>query len=192
MRHKKAFRKFSRTPAHRRAMFRNMATSLLWQEHFETTVQKAKDLRAVVEKLITVAKENSLHRRRKAYDYLQDKAVVHKLFAEIGPRYKERPGGYTRVLRTRVRPGDGAELAIIELVEGKVQKSTPKKSKAKVTAKAKSYPKKTKETKEEAASKAAKPKKSAAKSKAKAKAKTATSKAKAKTKSKSKAKAKKS
>lgn len=116
MRHQKSLRKFGRTPAHRRAMFRNLATSLLEHERCETTVEKAKDLRRVVEKLITLAGEDTLHRRRRAYSYLQRKDVVHKLFAEIGPRYRERPGGYTRVVRTRYRAGDSAEMAIIELV----------------------------------------------------------------------------
>jgi large subunit ribosomal protein L17 len=117
MRHGKAFRKFSRTPAHRKALFRNMATELLRREQFETTVWKAKDLRPVVEKLITIAKEDNLHSRRKAYNYLKDKTVVHKLFADIGPRFKTRNGGYTRVVRTRVRVGDAAEMAVIELLK---------------------------------------------------------------------------
>ena len=117
MRHKKAFRKFSRTPAHRRAMFRNLATALLEHGKIETTVQKAKDLRRVVEKLITLGGEDTLHRRRQAYGYVQSKAVVHKLFAEIGPQFKARPGGYTRIVRTRRRAGDAAEMAVIELVQ---------------------------------------------------------------------------
>lgn len=129
MRHKKTFRKFSRTPAHRRAMFRNMATALLDKESIETTFHKAKDLRGVVERLITLGKEDTVHHRRKAYGYLQDKAVVHKLFAEVGPRYKERPGGYTRVLRSRVRPGDAADMAVIQLVEGELQQKKSKKRK---------------------------------------------------------------
>lgn len=114
--HGKGLRKFSRTAAHRRAMFRNMATALLERERCETTVEKAKDLRRVVERLITLGKEDTLHRRRQAYGYLMSKPVVHKLFAEIGPRYRTRPGGYTRIVRTRVRPGDAAQLALIELV----------------------------------------------------------------------------
>jgi large subunit ribosomal protein L17 len=117
MRHGKVLRKFGRTPSHRRAMFRNLATSLLLNEKCETTVHKAKDLRRVVEKLITLAGTDSLHRRRKALGYIQKKAVVHKLFTELGPRYKARPGGYTRVLRTRRREGDAAEMAVIELIQ---------------------------------------------------------------------------
>lgn len=97
-------------------MFRNMATALLLHEKCETTVEKAKDLRRVVEKLITLAGSDTLHARRQAYSYLQDKAVVHKLFAEVGPRFRTRPGGYTRVVRSRTRAGDAADLAVIELV----------------------------------------------------------------------------
>lgn len=116
MRHKKALRKFGMSSAHRRAMFRNMATSLILHEKLETTVERAKDLRRVTEKLITLAGEDTVHARRQAYSYLLDKEVVHKLFAEIGPRFKARPGGYTRVIRSRRRPGDAAELAYIELL----------------------------------------------------------------------------
>lgn len=116
MRHKNAFRKFGRTAAHRRAMFRNMTTSLFAHEKFETTVEKAKDLRRIAEKLITIGKEDTLHHRRLAYGYLRDKAVVHKLFAQIGPRFRARAGGYIRIIRTRVRPGDAACLAHVELL----------------------------------------------------------------------------
>jgi len=98
-------------------MFRNLATSLFRHEGVETTVQKAKELRPIVEKLITIAREDSLVDRRRAYDYLKDKAVVHKLFAEIGPRFKTRNGGYTRIVRSRHRMGDAAEMAWISLVE---------------------------------------------------------------------------
>jgi large subunit ribosomal protein L17 len=108
-------------------MFRNMATSFLAHEQIQTTLPKAKDLRGVVERLVTLAKEDTLHRRRQAYGYLQDKKVVHKLFAEIGPRYKERPGGYTRVVRTGARPGDAAEMAVIQLVEAEMKTKAPKK-----------------------------------------------------------------
>jgi len=116
MRHQHAFRKFQKSPAHRRAMFRNMATSLLREERCETTVEKAKELRGIVEPLITLAGEDTLEARRQAYSYLLDKAVVQKLFKELGPRFKARPGGYTRVIRTRLRHGDAAALACIELV----------------------------------------------------------------------------
>ena len=103
MRHAKSGRKFSRTPAHRKAMFRNMVTELFRHEKFETTVHKAKDLRGVAEKYITIAGNDTLAARRQCYGFIQDKKIVHKLFAEIGPRYKERSGGYTRVVRTRRR-----------------------------------------------------------------------------------------
>lgn len=129
MRHQHAFRKFQKSPSHRRAMFRNMATSLLREERIETTVEKAKELRRVVEPLITLAGEESLHARRQAYAYLLDKAVVRKLFNEIGPRFKARPGGYTRIVRTRNRAGDAAELAMMELLadEAPAKKAAPKK-----------------------------------------------------------------
>ena len=117
MRHGCKLRKFSRNWAHRRALLRNMATSFFQYGSFETTVEKAKELRPVVEKLITNAKTDDLVRRRKAYSYLMDKAIVHKLFADIGPKYAARNGGYTRVVRTRVRHGDAAEMAVIQLVE---------------------------------------------------------------------------
>jgi large subunit ribosomal protein L17 len=117
MRHGNGHRNLSRSSPHRRALLRNLATSFLKYERFETTVQKAKEIRPVVERLITLGKEDNLTARRQAYSYLLDKAVVHKLFADIGPRCKARMGGYTRVVRTRVRHGDAAEMAIIELVD---------------------------------------------------------------------------
>ena len=116
MRHKKSFRKFKRSPAHRRAMFRNMATSFIMHGRIETTLPKAKDLRRVVEKLITNGGRESLHARRQAYSYLMNKSAVHRLFAEVVQKYKDRMGGYTRITRTRVREGDGAQMAVIELV----------------------------------------------------------------------------
>jgi large subunit ribosomal protein L17 len=116
MRHGKKLKKINRIGSHRRALLRNMATSLLRHEKCETTVAKAKALRPVVEKLITIGKNDSLAARRKAYAYIFDKAVVHKLFAEVGPRYSTRNGGYTRVVRSGVRSGDASDLAWIELV----------------------------------------------------------------------------
>ncbi len=116
MRHRNSGRKFNRTPAHRRAMFRNLATALLKYEKIETTVEKAKDLRGVVEKIITMAKVDNLHNRRQAFSYLEEKDVVRKLFSDIAPKYKERPGGYTRVIKTSNRAGDAAEMAYIQLV----------------------------------------------------------------------------
>lgn len=130
MRHAKGLRKLSRNASHRRALLRNMATSLIRLERFETTVQKAKELRPVVEKLITSGKEDTLSSRRHAYSYLLDKSVVHKLFADVGPRFKARKGGYTRIVRTRLRHGDSAEMAIIEFVD-KAEASSPAKTTAK-------------------------------------------------------------
>ncbi|MCB0331068.1 MAG: 50S ribosomal protein L17 [Bdellovibrionales bacterium] len=131
MRHAKAFRKFGRTAAHRKAMFRNLATSLLKNERVETTLAKAKDLRRVSEKLITLAKVDTLHNRRQAYAYIPEKAVVHKLFAEVGPKFEKRPGGYTRVLKTARRAGDAAEMAIIELVQEEYKPKAKKKARTK-------------------------------------------------------------
>lgn len=119
MRHGVGYRKFQKSAAHTRAMFRNMATSLILHEQIETTVEKAKELRPIVEKLITRAKKDTLPARRIAYSYLKDKAVVHKLFTEVGPRFSARNGGYTRVIRSRKRAGDAASMAIIALVEQK-------------------------------------------------------------------------
>ena len=133
MRHNSAYRKFGRSPSHRRALFRNMATSLLREGCFRTTVQKAKDLRGVVERLIASARTDTLHSRRLAYGFLMSKPVVHKLFAEIGPFYSARDGGYTRVVRADFRKGDAAEMAYIELVDR--DKLTAAKQDAKGSAK---------------------------------------------------------
>lgn len=127
MRHAVAYRKLNRSPAHRRALLRNLATSFFRFGRFETTLAKAKELRGVTEQLISMAREDTLHARRKAYSYLQDKDVVHKLFAEIGPKYRSRPGGYTRVIRSRYRHGDAAPMAVISLVEEGQKKASAKK-----------------------------------------------------------------
>lgn len=116
MRHGHGYRKFTMTSAHRGAMFRNMVTSLILHERIETTVERAKDLRRVVERIITSAKEDTLQARRAAHSFLKSKDSVQKLFAEIGPRYKTRKGGYSRVVRSGYRAGDKADLAIIQLV----------------------------------------------------------------------------
>ena len=116
MRHRKAGRRLNRTSAHRRAMFRNMAVSLLQHEAIHTTVPKAKELRRVVEPLITLAGEDTLARRRRAFDKLRDRQIVGKLFTDLGPQYKDRPGGYLRVLKNGYRPGDNAPMAYVELV----------------------------------------------------------------------------
>lgn len=125
MRHSCGLRKFSRSSAHRRAMFRNMATSFLKHGQIKTTVQKAKDLRRIVEKLITLAGEDTVANRRQAYGYLRDKAVVHLLFAERGPCYRDRNGGYTRIVRTGRRAGDAAEMCQIQLVEEGLEGQVP-------------------------------------------------------------------
>ncbi len=130
MRHGKALRQLSRNTSHRRALLRNMATSFFQAESFETTVPKAKELRPIVERLITIGKNDNLSARRQAYSYLLNKAVVAKLFTDIGPRCSSRSGGYTRIVRTRVRPGDAAEMAIIELVD-KSSKATAKSAEGK-------------------------------------------------------------
>ena len=140
--------------SHRKALLRNLATSFFKYESFETTVPKAKELRPVVERLVTLGKNDTLSARRQAYSYLLDKAVVHKLFTDIGPRNATRNGGYTRIVRTRVRPGDAAELAIIELVdkaatkESPAQKAAPKKAAAAKKPAAKKAPAKKKEAAE--------------------------------------------
>jgi large subunit ribosomal protein L17 len=120
MRHLNAGRKFSRTTAHRQAMFRNMATALIRHERIETTDEKAKELRGVVEKLITLAKAGDLHSRRLAHRDIRDQEVLKKLFADVGPRFKARNGGYTRITKSRIRRGDNATLSILELVGSEV------------------------------------------------------------------------
>ena len=116
MRHGNSFKKLNRTPSHRRALLRNMATSFLASGKIETTVPKAKALRPVVEKIITKGKEDTLSNRRYVLAYLTSKEVVSKLFSEIAPKYSERNGGYTRIVRTRTRLGDATEMAVLALV----------------------------------------------------------------------------
>ena len=116
MRHRKSGRKFSRTSAHRKAMFRNMTASLVEHELIKTTLPKAKELRRVAEPLITLAKNDSVANRRLAFSRLRDDAAVAKLFNELGPRYNERPGGYLRILKCGFRAGDNAPMAFVELV----------------------------------------------------------------------------
>jgi large subunit ribosomal protein L17 len=117
MRHGKVHRKFSRTNEHRRAMFGNMAAALIKHEQIVTTLPKAKDLRPIVEKLVTLGKRGDLHARRQAVAEIRDVAMVKKLFDVLGPRYKEREGGYTRVLKAGFRYGDSAPVAVIEFVD---------------------------------------------------------------------------
>ena len=117
MRHGNAHRKLSRTPEHRKAMFANMAAALIKHEQIVTTLPKAKELRPVVEKLITLGKRGDLHARRQAIAQIRDLAMVKKLFDVLGPRYKERHGGYIRVLKAGFRYGDNAPVAVIEFVD---------------------------------------------------------------------------
>ncbi len=117
MRHGHGLRKLNRTSEHRLAMLRNMMVSLLQHEVIKTTVPKAKELRRVVEPMITLAKVPTLANRRLAFDRLRDRDIVTKLFAELGPRYQARPGGYTRILKMGYRVGDNAPMALVELVD---------------------------------------------------------------------------
>ncbi|MAT65397.1 MAG: 50S ribosomal protein L17 [Gammaproteobacteria bacterium] len=117
MRHRKSGRQLNRNSSHRKAMFRNMAASLLRHEVITTTLPKAKELRRVAEPLITMAKNDSVHQRRLAFSRLRDREVVTKLFDELGPRYQARPGGYLRILKMGYRAGDSAPMALVELVD---------------------------------------------------------------------------
>ena len=125
MRHGHGLRKLNRTSEHRLAMLRNMMNSLLTHEVIKTTVPKAKELRRVVEPMITLAKEPTLANRRLAFDRLRDRDVVVKLFNELGPRFKARPGGYTRILKMGFRVGDNAPMALVELVDRAEEVSSP-------------------------------------------------------------------
>ena len=117
MRHRKSGRQLNRNSAHRKAMFRNMTCSLLRHELIKTTLPKAKELRSVAEPIITLGKTDSVAKRRLAFSRLRDDEAVGKLFAEIGPRYQDRPGGYIRILKCGYRPGDKAPMAYVELVD---------------------------------------------------------------------------
>ena len=121
MRHNVSGRKLNRTPAHRKMLYRNLVTALFKHERIQTTVPKAKEARIVAEKLITFAKRGDLHARRMAARKVMEPAVLQKLFEDIGPRYADRPGGYTRIMRLGPRKGDNAELAILELVDNTVR-----------------------------------------------------------------------
>ena len=121
MRHKKIGRRLGRDSSHRRAMFRNMAASLIEFESISTTLHKAKELRRTLEPLITLAKEDGVSRRRMAFNKLRNKAAVGKLFSEIGPRFKDRPGGYLRILKKARRSGDSAPMALIQLTDFEIE-----------------------------------------------------------------------
>ncbi|PKN34629.1 MAG: 50S ribosomal protein L17 [Deltaproteobacteria bacterium HGW-Deltaproteobacteria-19] len=133
MRHRKLTTKLGRTSSHRKAMFRNMVTSFLKYEKIETTDIKAKELRRVAEKMVTLGKRGDLHARRQALAYVRDRDVVEKLFEQISSRFKERKGGYTRIVKTGYRTGDNAPMALIEFVGGEKEKA----QKAKKTQKGK-------------------------------------------------------
>ena len=124
MRHRKSGRQLGRNSSHRKAMYKNMAVSIMQHEMIKTTLPKAKELRRVVEPLITMAKEDNVAKRRLAFSRLRDKETVAKLFNELGPRYKERPGGYLRILKCGYRAGDKAPMAIVELVDRPVLEVT--------------------------------------------------------------------
>ena len=143
MRHRNSGRQLSRNASHRHAMLRNMATSLLQHETIRTTVPKAKELRRVVEPLITMAKVDSIGLRRLAHSRLRDDAVVVKLFEDLGPRFKARAGGYTRILKMEPRPGDSADMALMQLVES-APAAAEKKEDKKAAKAAKAEPKKAK------------------------------------------------
>jgi len=189
MRHQKSGRKLNRTSSHRSAMFRNMAVSLFRHEQIRTTLPQAKELRRVAEPLITMGKSPSLANRRLAFSRLRDREIVGKLFDDIGVRFKDRPGGYLRVLKVGYRTGDAAPMAIVQLVERKSvateteEKSAKKKTKAKTAApkKAEASAKEEKKeakkaTKKKTAAKKAAPKKAAKKKTAKKAAKKKTAK----------------
>jgi large subunit ribosomal protein L17 len=121
MRHRNSGRQLNRNSSHRKAMFRNMAVSLFDHELIRTTVPKAKELRRTAEPLITMAKTDSVAKRRLAFARLRDSGIVNKLFTELGPRYQDRPGGYLRILKTGFRPGDCAPMAIVELMDRPIE-----------------------------------------------------------------------
>lgn len=131
MRHRKAGRKLGRTSSHRKAMLRNMVTSLLKHDKIVTTDAKAKELRSVAEKMITLGKRGSLHARRQALSYIRDREVTARVFEELSVRYQERAGGYTRIIKAGYRVGDNAPLSIIELIPEEAKK---KKQKGKTAA----------------------------------------------------------
>ena len=127
MRHLVKGRKLRRTTAHRQALLRNLVTSFIEKERIQTTLAKAKETRPLAEKMITLAKKNTLHTRRQALAVLTKESAVTKLFAEIGPRFSERPGGYTRIVKTGLRAGDGSQMALLELIGSEFKKKEKKK-----------------------------------------------------------------
>ena len=136
MRHRVKSQRLGRDSAQRKALLRNLVTSFLEKERISTTHAKAKAVRPIAEKMITLAKTNTLHTRRQALRYIYKKDVVKKLFEDIGPRFTERPGGYTRIIKVGPRAGDGTEMALIELVGTEFKKKEKKKEKMSAKAKA--------------------------------------------------------
>jgi large subunit ribosomal protein L17 len=135
MRHLVKGRKLRRTTSHRKALLRNLVTSFLEKERLRTTLAKAKEARPLAEKMITLAKKNTLHTKRQALRVLTKETAVKKLFEEIGPRFSERPGGYTRIVKLGPRMGDGAQMAMFELIGSEYKKKEKKKKKEKETKK---------------------------------------------------------
>ena len=131
MRHRVKGRKLGRSPAHRKALFRNQLASLVKEERIKTTLHKAKELRPIAEKVVTQGKRDTLHARRQVNRWLPERDLVKKVFDEIAPRFQERPGGYTRIIKLGPRQGDGAEMAVIEFVETATSEPEPDKKKAK-------------------------------------------------------------
>jgi large subunit ribosomal protein L17 len=155
MRHRKAGRPLGRNSSHRRALFRNLVTSFLRYERIETTEAKAKEIRSIADQMITLGKRGDLHARRQAAAYILDREVVSHLFSDVAPRFSSKNGGYTRLIKTRVRHGDGAPMVIVELTEiKKTEKAEKKEKKEKETAAGKkeksTATKKTKEKEAEA------------------------------------------
>jgi len=136
MRHQLQGRKLGRTSAHRDALLRNLVTSLVEKERILTTVAKAKEARPLAEKMITLAKRNTLHARRQALAFVTKESVVRKLFDKLGPRFSERPGGYTRIIKTGPRAGDGADMAVLEMIGTEFKPKEKKKKDVKEKAKA--------------------------------------------------------
>ncbi|MBW3670425.1 MAG: 50S ribosomal protein L17 [Acidobacteria bacterium] len=138
MRHRRHQRKLGRTSEHRSALFRNQLASIVQNERIVTTLAKAKELRPIVEKMVTLGKDDTLHHRRRAAVSMPDKGLLKRLFEEIGPRFSDRPGGYTRIIKLGPRKGDGAEMAILEFIDyelgGEQAAPEPKKSKKKAKA----------------------------------------------------------
>ena len=137
MRHRVKGRKLGRTPAHRKALFRNQLASLVKEERIKTTLPKAKELRPIAEKVVTQGKRDTLHARRQVNRWLPERELVKKVFDDIAPRFQERPGGYTRIIKLGPRQGDGAEMAVIEFVERGGSEPEPDKKKGKKKAKKK-------------------------------------------------------